>query len=73
MLQKIILEDLAMACMHISGVISILQASGGPDVLGLSGLVRYLICAALYGKGLMGLDANLHRVASGLKKDLARF
>lgn len=70
---KIYLNDLSMASRHVTGAVRIIQASGGADVLGLTSLVRYLIGASVFGKGLLEEDPSLQGIRSHLKTDLLRF
>lgn len=65
--------DIAMASRHAQGVLDIILASGGPDALGLSGLVRYLVCASLYGKRLLDWDAELLERTRRVRDDLVKF
>ncbi|KAI8649857.1 hypothetical protein NCS56_01436500 [Fusarium sp. Ph1] len=53
---KIMLGDLPMAIKHVLGAAEIVQAGGGPQALGLSGIVQYILERCLQGHRLEDWD-----------------
>ncbi|KAM0345069.1 hypothetical protein ACHAPU_006955 [Fusarium lateritium] len=58
-----------MAAKHILGAVKIIQAAGGIEKLGLNEVVRYSLCALLYGKRLLDWDSDLYLTTSVLTPD----
>lgn len=51
---KVMLDDLSMAAKHVVGAAEIVQAAGGPEALGLSNIVQFILGSCLRGHSLAG-------------------
>ncbi|KAF4987533.1 hypothetical protein FGRMN_10318 [Fusarium graminum] len=58
-----------MAAKHVLGAAKMIEAAGGIDTLGLNEVVRYSLCALLYGKRLLDWDPDLYLTTSVLTPD----
>ncbi|KAF5669995.1 hypothetical protein FHETE_4678 [Fusarium heterosporum] len=58
-----------MAAKHVLGAAKMIEAAGGIDKLGLNEVVRYSLCALLYGKRLLDWDPDLYLTTSVLTPD----
>lgn len=67
---QISLQNAAMARMHLTGALHIINAAGGIEALGLSDLISYLISNCVYGKRILDEDSDVlkrnKRYAGGL-------
>lgn len=68
---KIMLGDLSMAIKHVMGAAEIVQVGGGPQALGLSGIVQYILDRCLQGHRLEDWDPLMDCDSAFMKPETA--